>query len=74
MESANSKYNDKRESSHVELPDQSTLSQAEILATRGMVLYDRLEQKTSEEETADTKAWDTVAKRKKLKRGLAQKK
>lgn len=73
MESANAKYNDKREGVPVELPDSSSLSQAEMLATRGMVLYDRLES-SKEQEAADTKAWDTVAKRKKLKRGTSQKK
>lgn len=74
MESANSKYTEKR-AVQIELPNTTTLSSDEMLATRGMVLYDRVEQQQSseaaEKEVEDTKQWEAVAKRRPLKRGLA---
>lgn len=70
MESANAKYTDKRQTS-ASLPDTSVLTPQELLATRGMVLWDKVEK--TEDDIVKNEKWEAVAKKKSLKRGMASK-
>ena len=72
MEAPNAKYTDLR-SEPLALPNETSLTPSEMQATRGMVIYDRIE-KTEQQEEIDSKKWNDLAKKKPLKRGLAQKK
>ena len=71
MESTGSKYTELRHSEK-SLPDLKELTPAEIQATRGMDLVGKLE--PPQQEALENIKWDTVAKRKVLRRGLPTKK
>jgi len=63
MELQKSTYTEKRNQT-LELPDENSMTAAEKLASRGMILYDKV---TSIEtaEVVETKKWDELAKKNK---------
>jgi cyclopropane fatty-acyl-phospholipid synthase-like methyltransferase len=63
MELQKSTYTEKRNQT-LELPDENAMTAAEKLASRGMILYDKV---TSIEtaEVVETKKWDELAKKNK---------
>lgn len=65
MELQKSSYSEKRNQS-VELPDENAMTAAEKLASRGMILYDKVNA-TETGEVVETKKWDELAKQKNKK-------
>ncbi len=63
MELQKSSYTEKRNQS-VELPDENAMTTAEKLASRGMILYDKVNA-TETGEVIETKKWDELAKKNK---------
>lgn len=64
MELQKGLYTEKR-SQTLELPDEKIMTSAEKLASRGMILYDKLTSQENDANLIESKKWDELAKKSK---------